>query len=217
MSTLKPVMNSNLSFMKRIRLAVLAAIALISAACSTSRYVAESTPVVDEITLLAPYCRVNVLERDGKFYYSDSLSFIGEMLIDAAIEGQGLPIRKVITVVGRSNQAALDRDYESIVDFQPGNISNTRIPSTLHAFLTTNSTRYALMVYSEGFVRSNPHAVLAEGQLRYASDIYLVLADVRTGRIVYFNRSRPEEGDPLSAKMISRRVKLLLEGLPIGK
>ncbi len=203
--------------MKRIRLAVLAAIALISAACSTSRYVAESTPVVDEITLLAPYCRVNVLERDGKFYYSDSLSFIGEMLIDAAIEGHGLPIRKVITVVGRSNQAALDRDYESIVDFQPGNISNTRIPSTLHAFLTTNSTRYALMVYSEGFVRSNPHAVLGEGQIRHASDIYLVLADVRTGRIVYFNRSRPEEGDPLSAKMISRRIKLLLEGLPIGK
>lgn len=210
-------MNSNLSFTKRIKLAAIAAVALISGACSTSRYVAESSPVIDEITLVAPYCRVNVLERDGKFYYSDSLSFIGEMLIDASIESRGLPIRKVTTVVGRSNQAALDRDYESIVDFQPGNLSNTRIPSTLHAFLTTNSTRYALMVYSEGFVRSNPHAVLGEGQIRYASDIYMLLADVRTGRVVYFNRSRPEEADPLSAKMIARRVNTLLEGLPIGK
>lgn len=210
-------MNSNLSFTKRISLVAIAAIALLSGACSTTKYVAESAPVIDEITLVAPYCRVNVLERDNKFYYSDSLSFIGEMLIDAALESQGLPIRKVITVVGRSNQEALDHDYESIVDFRPGNLTNTRIPSALHAFLSTNSTRYALLVYSEGFVRSNPGAVLFEGEIRYASNIYLMVADVRTGKIVYFKRSCPEEADPLSARNIPKRVKYLLEGLTIGK
>lgn len=210
-------MNSNLSFTKRIKLVALAAVVLLSGACSTSKYVAESAPVVNEITLVAPYCRVNVLESNNKFYYSDSLSFIGEMLIDAALESQGLPISKVITVVGRSNQAALDRDYESMVDFQPGNLANNRIPSALHAFLTTNSTRYALLVYSEGFVRSRAAAYLDNGLPAYASNIYLMVADVRTGKVIYFNRSCPEEADPLSAKTISRRVKYLLEGFTIGK
>ena len=203
--------------MKRISLVAIAVIALLSGACSTSKYVAESTPVIDEITLVAPYCRVNVLERNNKFYYSDSLSFIGEMLIDAALETHGLPISKVTTVVGRSNQEALDRDYESMVDIDPLTASNTRLPSALHAFLSLNATRYALLTYSEGFVRSNPKAYLEEGQVRYASDIYLMLVDGRTGKIIYFNRSRPEEADPLSPKDITRRIKYLLEGLKIGK
>ena len=94
---------------------------------------------------------------------------------------------------------------------------NTRLPSALHAFLSLNATRYALLTYSEGFVRSNPKAYLEEGQIRYASDIYLMLVDGRTGKIIYFNRSRPEEADPLSPKDITRRIKYLLEGLKIGK
>lgn len=203
--------------MKRISLVAIAVIALLSGACSTPKYVAETTPVIDEITLVAPYCRVNVLETNGKFYYSDSLSFIGEMLIDAALETNGLPISKVVTVVGRSNQEALDRDYESMVDIKPGNLTNTRVPSALHAFLSLNATRYALLTYSEGFVRSNPKAHLGEDQIRYASDIYIMLADGRTGKIIYFNRSCPEEADPLGAKSITKRIKTLLEGLKIGK
>ena len=202
--------------MKRIRLVFFAIIALLAAACSTTKYVGESTPVINEITIVAPYSRVDILDsKTDRFFYSDSLSFVSEMVIGSTLETMGLPIVRVISVLGRSNQEALDQGYESLADVQVSKIESVRIPSALHAFLSTYSTRYALLTYAEGFVRSNPSVFLGEGQIRYASNIFMALVDVKTGKVVYYNRSCPEEADPLNGKMVSRRVKALAEGINV--
>lgn len=202
--------------MKRIRLTLFAIIALLAAACSTSKYVAESAPVINEITIVAPYSRVDVLEtRTGKFFYSDSLSFVSEMMIGSTLETMGLPIVRVISVLGRSNQEALDQGYEAIADIQTSKLESARVSPAMQAFLSTYSTRYALLTFAEGFVRSNPNVYLGEGQIRYASNIFMALVDARTGKIVYYNRSCPEEADPVSGKSVSRRVKALAEGINV--
>lgn len=196
---------------------LLVAAVLLACACSTPRYVPESAPVIDELTIVAPYSRVDVLARDGHFYYSDSLSAVSELLIGTTVESAGLPFRKVITVVGRGNQEALDADYESLSQIDPRKLESIRLPSALHAFLATYSSRYALLTYSEGFVWEKLPVFVDEDMIRYSSNIYLVVADTRTGRIVYFRRSRPEEADPLSPRYVPRRVKSLLEDLNVAR
>ena len=136
-------------------------------------------------------------------------------MIGSTLETMGLPIVRVISVLGRSNQEALDQGYEAIADIQTNKLESARVSPAMQAFLSTYSTRYALLTYAEGFVRSNPHAYLGEGQIRYASNIFMALVDARTGKIIYYNRSCPEEADPVSGKSVSRRVKALAEGINV--
>lgn len=201
--------------MKRNR--ILVALAILICACSAPRQAAETAPVINEITIVAPYSRVDVLGKDGYFHYSDSLSAVSELLIGTTIETAGLPFNKVITVVGRSNQEVLDRDYESLATIDPRKLESTRLPSALHAFLSTYSSRYALLTYSEGFVWEKLPVFVDEEMKRYDSRIYLLVADTRTGRIVYFKRSCPEEADPVSSRFVPRRVKSLLEDLNVAR
>ena len=140
-------------------------------------------------------------------------SALSETLILKGIEQQNLPIKKTVTVVGRSNQEDLDHDYEWLKKLSPyDDLTKKRLPSAMQAFLSTQPCRYALMVYSEGFVWSR-RITLEEDQRRYESNIWLLVADVRTGRLVYFNRSTPEEADPLSERDITRRMTYLLKEL----
>lgn len=199
------------------RNSLLVAIALLSCACSTSKHLPEPAPVINEITIVAPYSRVDILGQDGHFHYSDSLSALSELLIGTTLESAGLPFTKVITVVGRSNQEVLDGDYESLAGINPKKLESTRLPPALHAFLSTYSSRYALLVYSEGFVWEELPVFVDEELIRYESKIYLVVADTRTGRIVHFKRSCPEQADPISARFVPRRVNSLLEGLNVAR
>lgn len=147
----------------------------------------------------------------SNFFYSDSLSAFAEGLIIGGIEKQGLPIRQMVTVVGRSNQEDLDHDYEWIKKLSPfEDLTKKRLPTAMQAFLSTQPCRYALMVYSEGFVWSR-RITLEEDQRRYESNIWLLVADVRSGRLVFFNKSTPEEADPLSERDITRRITNLLK------
>ena len=163
--------------------------------------------------LVSPYCRIDCLVPNSNYFYHDSLSTLAEALIIKGIEQQNLPIRQTVSVVGRSNQETLDRDYEWLKNLSPyDDLTKKRLPSAMQAFLSTKPCRYALMVYSEGFVWSR-RITLEEDQLRYESKIWLLVADVRTGRLVYFNRSLPEEADPLSERDITRRITYLLKEL----
>lgn len=160
---------------------------------------------------MAPYSRIDCLVPYSNFFYSDSLSALSEQLIIKAIEQQNLPVKKVVSVVGRSNQEALDGDYEWIKKLSIyEDLTKKRLPAAMHAFLSTQPSRYALMVYSEGFVWSR-RITLEEDQLRYESKIWLLVADVRSGRLVFFNKSTPEEADPLSERDITRRITNLLK------
>ena len=163
--------------------------------------------------LVEPYCRIDCLVPYSNFFYHDSLSALSETLILKGIEQQNLPIKKTVTVVGRSNQEDLDRDYEWLKKLSPyDDLTKKRLPSAMQAFLSTQPCRYALMVYSEGFVWSR-RITLEEDQRRYESNIWLLVADVRTGRLVYFNRSTPEEADPLNERDVTRRMTYLLKEL----
>ena len=167
--------------------------------------------MVDELTLVAPYSRIDCLVPYSNFFYSDSLSALSEQLIIKAIEQQNLPVKKVVSVVGRSNQEALDGDYEWIKKLSIyEDLTKKRLPSAMHAFLSTQPCRYAMLVYSEGFVWSR-RITLEEDQRRYESNIWLLVADVRSGRLVFFNKSTPEEADPLSERDITRRITNLLK------
>ena len=75
------------------------------------------------------------------------------------------------------------------------------------------ATRYVLMVYSEGFFwdKSNMGDIFLN-----RSDLYLAVADTRTGKIIYFNRSLPEDGNPLNVNQVYRRIKRLINDLKIG-
>ena len=166
---------------------------------------------------MAPYCRIDCVDKNGNARYSDSLSAKAEKTICDALGQLDLPIVKTITVVGRSNQEALDHDYEWIRSLKTGSLEDARLPGALQAFLALNSTKYALLIYSEGFVWEKFPSFLDEDLIKYGSSIYLLIADVKTGKLVYYNRSVPEEADPLSSRMILRRVLLLLEELNVGK
>lgn len=160
---------------------------------------------------MAPYSRIDCLVPYSNFFYSDSLSALSEQLIIKAIEQQNLPVKKVVSVVGRSNQEALDGDYEWIKQLSIyEDLTKKRLPSAMHAFLSTQPCRYAMLVYSEGFVWSR-RITLEEDQRRYESNIWLLVADVRSGRLVFFNKSTPEEADPLSERDITRRITNLLK------
>lgn len=165
---------------------------------------------------MAPYCRIDCLVPNADYYYSDSLSALAEALIVNGIEQQNLPIKRTVSVVGRSNQEALDSDYQWLKKLSPyDDLNAKRLPAAMHAFLSMYSTRYAMLVYSEGFVWSR-RTVLEEDMRRFESNIWLLVADVRTGRLVYFNRSLPEESDPLNGKSIIRRITYLLEEFNAG-
>jgi hypothetical protein len=169
--------------------------------------------VIDELVLVSPYCRIDCLVPNSNYFYHDSLSTLAEALIIKGIEQQNLPIRQTVSVVGRSNQETLDRDYEWLKNLSPyDDLTKKRLPAAMQAFLSTQPCRYALMAYSEGFVWSR-RISLEEGQRRYESNIWILVADVRTGRLVFFTRSLPEEADPLSERDITRRITYLLKEL----
>ena len=185
--------------------------------CATTHYVGEEKPVIDQLTLVSPYSRIDLLRKNLQFEYSDSVSVMSEALIGRAIIETGVKIGKTITVVGRSNQEDLDRGYEWLATLSPYKLEEERLPGALHAFLSLNSSRYALLVYSEGFVWEEKPVSIDEEMISYESRIYLLVADALTGRIVYFDRSVPEEADPLNYKHLQRRINHLMEELNVGK
>lgn len=177
----------------------------------------EEKPAIDSLLLVEPYSRIDALIPRGMAEYSDSLSSLSNNIISTAIFDSGLPVKAITTVVGHPYQEQLDAEYESLKDINPYKLENLYLPSTMHSYLATLPYRYVMLVYSEGFVWSRNVVFLDEDQLRYESHIYLAVADTRSGKIIYFNRSVPEESNPLNAKLVTKRVGWLLKELKDGK
>jgi len=190
---------------------------LLLCSCSSARKAAEQQPVIDQITIVDPYCRIDAMFKDFTFLYSDSLSMRAEQLIVEAVAATKIPLARRLSVVGRSNQEQLDYDYEWLKEIRPIKVYDTYLPPAMHAFLSMYSTRYALLIYSEGFVWATRPVFTEEEMLAFESKIYLLVADVKTGKIVYYRRSVPEEANPLSERMIKRRIASLLEDLNVAE
>ena len=169
--------------------------------------------MIDELTLLAPYSRIEHLTDKGEFKYSELYSQAAETAIIVALDSLKLPITRIASVVGRSNQEQLDAEYEHLAEIHPHDLPAEHIGPALQAYLSMYATRYVLMVYSEGFFwdKSNMGDIFLN-----RSDLYLAVADTRTGKIIYFNRSLPEDGNPLNVNQVYRRIKRLRHDLNIG-
>ncbi len=169
--------------------------------------------MIDELTLLAPYSRIEHLTDKGEFKYSELYSQAAETAIIVALDSLKLPITRIASVVGRSNQEQLDAEYEHLAEIHPRDLPAEHIGPALQAYLSMYATRYVLMVYSEGFFwdKSNMGDIFLN-----RSDLYLAVADTRTGKIIYFNRSLPEDGNPLNVNQVYRRIKRLINDLKVG-
>ena len=204
-------MNLNLWFTKRGRIISLLALLVCACACSASKSAVEEKPDIKEITMVAPYSRIYAAVRDEGLFYSDTLSMTSEAIIADGVLESGLPVSRIISVVGNANQEALDADYEWLKGVRmkkPG-----YVPPAMHAFLSVHSTRYAVLVYSEGFIWAKAPALyfLDEDYQRFDSRLYLCIVDSLTGKIVYYNRSEPETADPFAVGSIHRRIRNLIK------
>jgi len=182
-----------------------------------THFAMEERPVIDSLLLVEPYSRIDALVPGGMAEYSDSLSTLSNSIISTAIIESGLPVKAITSVVGHPKQEQLDADYETLANINPFKLEDLYLPPAMHSYLATLPYRYVMLVYSEGFVWTKRVLFLDEDQLRYQSHIYLAVADSRSGQIVYFNRSVPEEADPLNMKNVMKRVNLLLKDLKDGK
>jgi hypothetical protein len=210
-------MNLNLQFTKRGNIISLLAFLVCVCACSTAKSAVEDKPDIKEVTVVSPYSRIYAAVRDEGLFYSDTLSMASEAIITDGLLECGLPVQRIISVVGNANQEALDADYEWLKEIRlnkPG-----YIPPAMHAFLSVHSTRYAVLVYSEGFIWAKAPALyfLDEDYQRYDSRLYLCVVDTLTGKIVYYNRSEPESADPFAVVSVHKRIQTLLKNFNVKK
>ena len=218
--------------LKRIILAGICALSL--ASCGTARFFSGFSPEVagEGVAMLAPVSAIFYLDDRNAEYFSDSLSFQSEGLIEQLAYGLPLNIRESIPLNEDQREEAV-RFLRNVEQLSWDKMQTVPVPAALDSLVEASGERYALFIFTEGMMRDMKgyakeaalSAVLSIASVAAAvflgggaavtsmpkvaaNHIHAIVLDSQIDRIVYFNRDfRDEDIHPLNAEEVDRQLR----------
>ena len=209
-------------------------VALAVSSCGTARYYAGFTPASAgrDMALLGPVSGIFYLDEKNTESFSDSLSLESEELIADMLSQIDAPVSDRIKLdEGCQEEAAAFMDY--LKNYNPKKAGDLPIPILLDNLLEAEGQRYGLIILSQGMTRDRKGyvkeavkgavmgiatAILSLGMvsvysapIRNVSHIYVAIIDSEEDRLVFYNKSTPQESDPFKPESVRRQLAKVLK------
>ncbi|MBO7070177.1 MAG: hypothetical protein J6W09_02660 [Bacteroidales bacterium] len=220
--------------MKRFLLIFAAVLSL--ASCSAYRYVAKDAPEIEEMTLVIPYSRIYYVDKEGDKYdslrSSDQQKMLAGILmtsglnINKTINVEGLPNQEeldadILFLPGldpkKVDEVIADGPLEDLIRqsgarygmvfFSEGFIKDkalyrkeltTAILAGVAGAVVGGAIGGATGVYVS--------PVVSYVGMAYGTALFTMVVDTETNKIVYYNRTKVEEVDPMKMESISSLI-----------
>ena len=224
------------------RIAILLGL-LLAVSCSSSRYVAADYPAIDNLTLVIPYSNVWYVEKGGEKYDEEN-SLEQQKMLTSILLSSDLPIKDTISVAGLDNQQNLDAAISFLPNINVRELDQLSTDGPLDELLDEHGSEYGLIIYSDGFLKDRDlykrevagaivsglvsafvggvvggvTGVAVVGYItpewKYGSSIYAMVIDTRNNKVVYYNKIKPVERNPMDWKVLSSQVEKLMKKFP---
>ncbi|MBQ9471350.1 MAG: hypothetical protein IJU72_10430 [Bacteroidales bacterium] len=213
--------------------ALAAALMLMMASCSPSRYFAGTRP--PELALVEPVAYMSYVQRDGELVPDDSLSLVSTSMLTRMFTSSGLPVVDIVPVDYWGHDSTLLPLVELLPAIDVRQLKRAVVPEPIRQLLRERGHRYGLLVYADGFVRDGRNyaagvatgvavavfsALLTGGSSaylafpnKYGSHVFVMVVDAEDNRVLFYNKSTPSEANPLNAKSLRKQVRQLVEKL----
>lgn len=220
------------------RIAILLGL-LLAVSCSSSRYVAADYPAIDNLTLVIPYSNVWYVEKGGEKYDEEN-SLEQQKMLTSILLSSDLPIKDTISVAGLDYQQDLDAAISFLPNINVRELDQLSTDGPLDELLDEHGSEYGLIIYSDGFLKDRDlykrevagaivsglvsafvgvaTGVAVVGYItpgwKYGSSIYAMVIDTRNNKVVYYNKIKPVERNPMDWKVLSSQVEKLMKKFP---
>lgn len=212
---------------KRIFLFVFAFAALSS--CGTTRYVSDiSAAQAVPMVLIHPYSQLEYVQSNGDVTNDAPSSRDAEEILVQSVRIQFPEVSSVIGTDDVVNTEDIRSSLSALPYVNVKTIGSSAVPAAVRNLILENGGRYGVLVYSDGFTRDIKNyrksvakdvflavvtTVVSLGTItmigssyKYGSHVYLMVVDAAEDRVIYYDKSIPEEANPLSQKSINRQV-----------
>lgn len=209
---------------------------LAQAACSPSRYFAGTVP--PELALLEPVTYISHVERDGELVPNDSLSIRSAEMLTRVFTSIGLPVAGIVPVDYWGDDGDLLPYLEQLPAVDARHLKRSPVPEPIRQLIQEQGHRYGMLVYADGFTRDEINyakgvavgaalgvlgLVLSGGRYaninipnKFGSHIFVMVVDAEANQVVFYNRSTPDEANPMSEKQLRQQVRKLMNNLLQG-
>lgn len=203
------------------------------AACSPTRYFAGSAP--SELALLDPVTYISHVERNGELVPNDSLSIRSAEMLTRVFTSIGLPVARIVPVDYWGNEGHLLPFLEQLPAVDVRQLKRSPVPEPIRQLLQEHGQRYGLLVYADGFTRdelnyakgvavgaalgvlglilSGGHQAHLNLPNKFGSHIFVMVVDAEANQVVFYNKSTPDEANPMSEKQLRQQVRKLMQTL----
>ena len=212
---------------KRIIIFAFAVAALWS--CGTTRYVSDITAAqAVPMVLIHPYSQLEYVQSNGDVTNDAPSSRDAEKLLAQCVRIQFPEVSSVIDTDDVTNPEDILNPLSALPFVNVKKLDSSAVPVAIRNLILDNGGRFGVLVYSEGFTRDikNYRRSVAKDVLlavvttvvsfgavtmigsssKYGSHVYLMVVDAVENRIVYYDKSIPEDANPLSQKTVNRQI-----------
>lgn len=203
--------------------------ALLLCSCAATRYSSGvSASTARPMALVEPYSEIFFLPEKGDFVEDSRNSELSQELLSSIVK---LNCPGVESVINRGD--AFGRELSSIANVKIKKLEWTKVAPGICELLRKSGYRYGVLVYATGFTRDDKGfmksaiggallgiatAVLTLGMVsvygvsyKYASNVYIMVVDAQTDKVVYYDKSTINGEDPVSFNGLKRQVKRILK------
>lgn len=207
------------------------AVLVLTASCSVTKYAADVPAAeVYPIALIEPLSYIEVMQKDHQMYVDDTLSAESSRLL-AGILQEHLPIDCVIPVEYDGEMAA---EVNVLPGIESRILFSATIPVKTRQLILDSGHRYGAIIFANGFTRERGSyasdmakgvilgiatAILTMGAVtsygiptKSISQLSLMIVDAEADRVIYYNRTKPQELEPLNEKNLRSQIRGILKG-----
>jgi hypothetical protein len=188
----------------------------------------------DRLSYFEPYTIIGLINKGylESGVFNDSLSLISRNLMSELIKKYSYQMH-VTNQIGIGDSTLRARVLrEELYMFKemfwhPRDITNVRIEPVIDSLIASTNHRYALLIISEGYIRSKHNysnqvasqlsiKILTLGRAKmphkYSSEMYVMIVDDLYKHVAFYRQVSDPNGDPLDVNLLDRQLQEIFDG-----
>ena len=219
--------------MKKVLFQLILAVLAVSS-CATAKYYGGFTPEAarQDMVLLGPVSSIYYLDEKSHASFNDTLSVISETLIAGLVDELRIPVSGRVELNDDEKEEAAA--FFKYLDGPEAKHRDTfAIPGVLDEAIEAQGCRYGLLLIARGMTRDikGYRKDVAKGVFlgiattlltlgtvtmystpkKASSELFALVLDAETNRVVFYNTNGPQSTDPLQANPVSGQLSGLLK------
>lgn len=210
---------------------ILAAVATIYS-CASMRYVSDvEAAQARPMTLIKPLSHMEYIQSNGDIVNDIPSSDEASQLLASLVQVHFPEISSVIDTHDVKDEEGINYCLRALAGVNVKSLKSSTLPDSIKDLIMDDGGRYGVLVYSEGFTRDKNNyrkavvgnvllgivtAIISFGAVSmygvpilHESNVYLMVVDAKEDRVIYYDKSTPQEANPLDSKSVSRQLKAI--------